>query len=1317
VLAVRPRRAGAHLVSLLAAVVTVTGAVVVVPAATPAQAAQPTPGHTSLVPELPRKNTPRIADGEIWDIEVVGDRVFIAGSFTSLANTSGNTASVNQRYLAAYNVVTGQIDTSFRPTFNGAVNTVEASPDGTKLFVGGSFRRVNGVVSNKVASLDLATGAPLASFRPRSTSDGPVTALEATNAVLYVGGRFTTLNGAARVGLAAMNAATGAVDLSFDNQISGGIGVNGALSVVQLRLTPDEQKLLVVHSGRKIAGQDRLGMGIIDTGSKQLLPWRSRLWDENLAIVGGVQRLAAADISPDGSYFVVGSGSGGDRPPISDTAVAFPIDGGDFTEPLWISRAFDSIYSIAITEKAVYLGGHFNWLESPTARQPWPGLDNVGYGWGQGLSGYGLGDEVVRREHIGAVDPATGTALEWNPESSSFEGNKAMKATSGGLFVGGDGKWQGGVNTGRVAYYDLASLPAPSTTDTTIDSPIEGLVMPAAAPFTIAGTASSSAAISRVQVEVQDRDTKQYLQDDLATWGPINSINATLGEATAGKQPWSLTLSLEGNRRLQLKAQAFATNGSRDPSKALKKIETFGTTDQTPSTGINGPTGIQSSTTFTVTGTAADDKGVTAIKLWFRDENQNYLQPDGSVAPIYSTVRIQPDVVGATAATWSYQVTLPSEGLWKAGAIAVDSAGQDDLRSNTREWIVDSTAIAPTVTVTQPATMTPPFAAPTVTVAPGGSLTFAGSAYDDDRLKNVEISLRNTSTRENLGADGTWGVAVASGWHRISPQVIDTGSYNWTYTTPFTLSPGTYTFAVRATDTEDLTTASANQGKLTINAQVPGDTPPDGLLTGGGTVSVTDPVLNLTGTATDDKGVAKVQLVVFDNDTGRYLQPAGTMTSDYTRLEATLAAPNATSTGWSRTITLPTGGDYSVTAVAVDTAGQVDGNTTGATGRYRYYPGDNPPVFEEALGQPVDGTTFTQGKIVVTGRAVDDISIARVEVAVVNAAGQYMSSSGTFTSTTPSWRTAFLNSPGSPGSNFSYTTPTLPAGVYQVLVRPMDHHDQYGLTRTASNVTVALPPNNPPVAAATVTCQENVCTFDGRGSTDENPTALVYSWTFGPNQGTATGPVPTKRFTAPGSFPVTLTVRDEWNATATTTVTVTITEPAGNQAPVPVLLTSCIALACSVSSTGSTDPNTGDVITYSWSFGDGSAPVAGPTATRTYATPGTYTVSLIATDAWGKATTVAKALVLVEPVDNDPPSPVITTTCSGRTCQVSSAGSTDPEGDQIRYSWDFGDGSAAATGATATRTYATSGTYTITLTATDGWNRSATTSQQVTVGP
>src|SRR3954452_11434982 len=454
--------------------------------------AQPVPGHTRLVPDTPRTNVPKIANGEIWDIAVIPqlNRVFIAGSFTSIQNQlPGNTTTYQQRYLASYNYQTGAVDQNFRPTFNGGVAAVEASPDGTKLFVGGTFNTVNGIAAQKVASLNLTTGAPLASFAFANSTNNAVTALEATNSTVYIGGRFSRVNGVLKTGLAAANATTGAIDTTFTNNITGGIGVNGALQVQQLKLTHDETKLLVLHTGRQIAGQDRLAVGIINLATKQLLPWRTQLWDTNLARLGGVTRVYAMDVAPDDSYFVIGSGSGGDAPPISDTAVAYPLSAtalqSSDVKPLWITRNFDSIYSIAITEDAVYVGGHFQFTESPTScegKDPstepcYPGLDNVGYGTGQGLAGYGLGDAVVRRDHIAALDPAPGRGLEWSPGSNSFEGNKAMEATARGLFAGGDANIQGGLKTGRVAFYDFNTLPAASTTDTGITLPIVGRVI------------------------------------------------------------------------------------------------------------------------------------------------------------------------------------------------------------------------------------------------------------------------------------------------------------------------------------------------------------------------------------------------------------------------------------------------------------------------------------------------------------------------------------------------------------------------------------------------------------------------------------------------------------------------------------------------------------------------------------------------------------------------------------------------------------------------------------------------------------------------
>jgi len=1201
----------------------------------------PGPGHNRLVPDIPRTNLPVISDGEIWDIEVVGNRVYIAGGFASIRNnTATNRTSYAQAYLAAYDLTTGLVDANFRPVFggNGGPESVEASPDGTKLYVAGNFNAVNGVTKRGIARLTPATGAPITTFTAHT--DQKATEIQATNTTVYAGGRFSTVNGVPRNALVALDGNTGAVRSDFVNNITGGIGSNGELTIQKLKLTHDLGTLLVVHTGRQVNGQDRYGIALINARTQKLLPWRTRLWEENLPFVGGIQRIYGGDIAPDDSYFAVTSGSGGDRPPINDTVIAYRFDGGDNVQPMWISRHFDSIYSIAISETAVYVGGHFAWQESPTSPQPWPGLDDVGYGTGQGLSGYGLGDAVVKREHIGALNPVDGTAVEWNPGSNSFEGNKAMELTPRGLFTGGDATTQGGYNVGRIAFYDFNSVPAGNGVETTITDPIEGRIKPINEQFTITGTASAPSGVQRVQVEIMDRQTRRYLNDDLTTWGTTtsNTIDATLESPNATSTTWSLPLTFAENRELQVLARTVGVNNAQDPTKATKKFETWGLTDQTPDTRITGPsTGGFISTittmTFVITGTATDDVGVSSLSLTLRDENNRYLQDDGTVSAIYNAFRVTPDVVGATDTTWSYEITVPYEGRWQAQARAVDTSGQSDLDTADRTWIVSESGIAPSVSISEPATMVPPTAAQTLTVAPGSPMTFAGSANDDESLDSVEIRLSNTTTRENLASDGTWSTDVTAGWYRVSPLNMNQASFNWSYTTSFNLKPGTYSFLVRATDQMDLSTQSTNWGRLTVNVQVPGDAPPDTVLTPTGTITGGQSLhLDLTGSARDDLGVADVRVSLRDGDTSLYVQPNGTMAAGFATLPATLASPNATSTTWTLPVDLPAQGDWTVTAYAFDTAGQQDLSTIGATARYLIYPGDTPPVLNEDLLTPTEGTAFSEGKIFVTGRAEDDQSMKRVEIGIVDGQGRYMSSAGTFTSTVPSWRPAFLTSPGTPGSNFSYTTPVIPSGPYTVLVRAVDHHDQVTPVPSERHVTVSVPPgNNPPVPSFTISCAENVCTFDARGSTDENAQTLTYSWNFG-NGTTAAGPLLTRTYTAANTYTVTLTAMDEWGATATTTGTVTITEPAGNAAPNPVINPpACSGLSCNISGVGSADPNTGDTFTYLWDFGDGTPTSTASAMSHVFPAAGTYTVTLTVTDGWGKSKSATRDITVSTP--------------------------------------------------------------------------------------
>jgi PKD repeat protein len=627
--------------------------------------------------------------------------------------------------------------------------------------------------------------------------------------------------------------------------------------------------------------------------------------------------------------------------------------------------------------------------------------------------------------------------------------------------------------------------------------------------------------------------------------------------------------------------------------------------------------------------------------------------------------------------------------------------------------------------------MTPPTTVPALTVTPGAPMTFSGTATDDENLANVEIQLRNSTTRQALASDGTWAVDNPAGWFRITPLNVNADTLNWTWTTPgnFDLRPGTYTFSVRATDDLELSTSSQQQGRLTLNAQIPGDLPPNALLDVTGTILGGQVLaLNLTGTATDDFGVESVRVVIQDRDTSRYLQPNGTVSGLYAELPATLATPNGTSTTWSLSRTLPTQGDWAVTAYGYDTSGQVDTSTSGATARYEIYPGDLPPTFNETLRAPQGGEVFNEGRIPVTGRVEDDQQIASVQVAIRNAAGQYMSSTGTFTSTTESWRTAFLNSPGSPGSNYSYTTPVIPAGAYTVRVRGVDQHGFTTNPPLDAAVTVTQPANNPPVANFTYTCNQNICGFDGRTSTDENVDALTYTWAFtsattGTGSGSTSGNFVSRTFSAAKDYTATLTVRDEYGLTSTSAPqTITIVEPTNNVAPTATIAApTCTGLTCAFSATV-TEPNVGDSVTRLWSFGTNPATTSTSTSpTKTFPAAGTYIVSLTVTDGWGKFTTATRTVNLVEPAGNQPPNVTWSQTCTPPVapavtvaCAFSSVGTVDPNGDPMTYAWAFGDGTTS-TSASPSKTFATAGTKTVTLTVTDSWNRSNLLTKTITV--
>jgi len=70
------------------------------------------------------------------------------------------------------------------------------------------------------------------------------------------------------------------------------------------------------------------------------------------------------------------------------------------------------------------------------------------------------------------------------------------------------------------------------------------------------------------------------------------------------------------------------------------------------------------------------------------------------------------------------------------------------------------------------------------------------------------------------------------------------------------------------------------------------------------------------------------------------------------------------------------------------------------------------------------------------------------------------------------------------------------------------------------------------------------------------------------------------------------------------------------------------------------------------------------------------------------------------PTANGKPTAAFTSTCSGLACGFDSSGSSDPDGDNLSYAWDFGDG-ATSSAANPSHTYDVAGRYQVELRVTD----------------
>jgi hypothetical protein len=136
-----------------------------------------------------------------------------------------------------------------------------ASPDGSVVYVGADFTTVDGAARNGIAAFSAATGALLSGFTANLNSS--IRALATTNSAVYVGGSFSTANSVSRGRLAAY---------AFAGALQGwNPGANS--TVYSMTMTPDNARVIGGGGFTRLAGAAAVGMGSVDAASGASRPW------------------------------------------------------------------------------------------------------------------------------------------------------------------------------------------------------------------------------------------------------------------------------------------------------------------------------------------------------------------------------------------------------------------------------------------------------------------------------------------------------------------------------------------------------------------------------------------------------------------------------------------------------------------------------------------------------------------------------------------------------------------------------------------------------------------------------------------------------------------------------------------------------------------------------------------------------------------------------------------------------------------------------------------------------------------------------------
>jgi len=1315
---------------------------------TPSALADPGPIQQRTAASFTADALPTVQiDGVAWSEAIVGNTVYVGGSFAN-ARPAGSAPGQNQTprgNLLAFDVRTGNLITTFAPNVNAQVTDVTASPDGSRVYIAGSFTQVDGQSRNRIAAYSTATG-QLLSWAPYV--DATVNALIATNSTVYVGGIFSNANGVARTRLAAFDATSGALTAWAPT---------ADLDVHAMVFAPNTNNIVVGGAFTNLNGSPVYGVGAVDATTGNSVPWNANKTVQSYGTGAAFLSLTTDGTNVYGTaYNYYGTGN------IEGAFAADPATGNI----KWIEDCHGDTYQAYPVNGYLYTVGHPHFCANLGG---WPVYSPWQFRHTMSFTANATGT-LLHNSQSGYADlygQPSPSIVDWFPDmdEGTYTGQSqaAWSVTGNGQYLVEGGEFP---TVNGVAQQGLVRFAVPSIAPKKQGPLNSGWF---ARPSILATSPTTARVAWQANV---DRDDKTLTYKVIRNGDTSHPVYTTTGDSEWWNRPMmgfidsGLSPGTSYDYRLFINdgdgntvagdtvtvttptttQSAYATDVQTDGANHYWRLgESSGSTgydwtgldDLTEYSGVShGVTGAIANDTDQASGFDGTSNGYAvsptqiagpntfSIEAWFKTTSTagGKIVGFGNAASGLSSYYDRHVYMDATGKVYfgvynnaSYTIATPTsynDGKWHQVVASLSGSGMTLFVDGLRIGYNTSTTIGQAYNGYWRV---------------GGDNTWSGAKFFTGSIDDVaiypsaltiqQVQKHYVDSGRTLNVPGSPTDAYGKAIYADSPDAywrlnetsgttaadtspnLANGTYAGGYAlgAATTVAPGTAVTFNGTTGTVGSVPAYANQKTYTEEAWFNTTTTTGGKVFGFGSS-------RSGNSANYDRQVYMLntgQLVFGVNNGGTRVTI--TSASAYNDGKWHYVAASQGPSGMVLYVDgLPVGSNTTTGAQNYTGYWRVGGDANSWGGTSGYLKGT---IDEAALYLRV-----LSGSQVLAHYKASPAEVNRVP-------------SAAFTSTVTNLSGAFdgtgSNDPDGSIASYSWNfgdgtaagvgaTPThayAAAGTYTVKLTVTDNE---GATASVTHtVTTTQPANQLPTAAFTSSVANHVASFNGTGSSDPDGTIASYSWDFGDGTAAGTGATPSHTYATAGTYTVKLTVTDDRGGTGSVTHTVT-----ANTAPTASFTSTTSNLAASFDGTASADSD-GTIATYSWDFGDGTAAGSGTTPSHTYAAAGTYNVKLTVTDNLGATGSVTHSVTVTSP--GLPPTAQFTSTCTYGSCSFDGSGSTGNGGATIKtYAWDFGDGSTGS-GATATHKYAADGTYSVTLTVTDSNARTAFITKSVVV--